>query len=152
MIALKFQHIRDINALLFEKDTFDAFLLLEASLIGEYALTLEQLPASGSSIPYGKIRPVLEASLPSLSDPLRGRITLKASDSYMQSLVRNPGFTGDPDMISSLVLTFRIENDSLSAMTGISYRTFTPDKSMDRLWDQAIQKAFDHMNISYELL
>ncbi|MCR4690606.1 MAG: DUF5721 family protein [Lachnospiraceae bacterium] len=88
----------------------------------------------------------------SLSLLTKGQIVLHASSSYLGSVLGHKDFTGDPEQIQNLVLTFRITPEGITALTGISYRSFTTDKSMDRIWDSSILKAFDHSNIPYTLL
>ena len=153
MIALHFEKINDISTNLFAKDTFDNFLLREASLVADYALTLEN---TGQAISYGKVRALLStfvqnssADSPALP---KGHIVLCAPLSYQVSLMEHASFSGDPDIIKGLILTFRFDNDSAAALTGISYQSFSLDKSIEPLWDQAIIKSFNRMNIPYQLL
>ena len=158
MIALRFERSEDIWELLFHKDTFDSFLLQEASLEHDYAMTLEHSAAGGQDVPYSRVRPLLNAFIRQTEDPAenipspKGHIVLKASDGYQKSLVSKPSFTSDPDIIKGLILTFRLENETFTVLTGISYQSFTLDKSIDTLWDQAILRSFDHMNIAFTQL
>ena len=158
MIALSFAKPKEIWEILFQQDTFDSFLLKEASFAGNYAVTLEQVASSGNmlNVPYSRVRPLLAAFMQQTAEAdnisPKGYIVLKASDTYLKSLMANPAFSADPDTIKGLILTFRLENGSFTVLTGISYQSFTLDKSIDALWDQAILKAFAHMNIAFTQL
>ncbi|MCR5283916.1 MAG: DUF5721 family protein [Lachnospiraceae bacterium] len=153
MISLKFLHKNEIYAQLLEKGTFDSFLLREVLLIGDYTFHIQPSDDASEPIAYGQIRPMLGDFLKlSSPDSIRGQIVLRASDAYQNTLFNHPSFTGDPELIKGLILTFRIENDHATALTGISHASFTLDRSIDSLWDQGIKKAFDNTSLSYELM
>jgi hypothetical protein len=153
MISLKFLHKNEISAQLLEKGTFDSFLVREILLIGSYTFHIKPSEDASEPMAYGQLRPMLGEFLKlSPSDNLRGQIILCASDSYQNTLLNHPSFTGDPELIKGLILTFRIEGDQVTALTGISHASFTLDRSMDSLWDQGIKKAFDNTSLSYELM
>ena len=153
MISLKFLHKKEIFAQLLEKGTFDSFLLKEALLISDYTFHIKQSDDAAEPIAYGQIRQMLGDYLKlSPSESIRGQIVLRASDTYQNTLLNHPSFTGDPELIKGLILTFRIESDHVIALTGISHAAFTLDRSIDSLWDQGIKKAFDNTSLSYELM
>ncbi len=160
MISLIFDHPAQVSDLLLQKDTFDGYIVGNILMTAKLSFVLENTEEN-AKVPYKEIRPLVSsfASTADGSDPdhpflmslQKARITLHAPQSYQNSLLAGADDQSTSDLIRSLVLTFRWENDTLTALTGISYSAFTTDKSAERLWDQAIQKAFDHLGISYTL-
>ena len=162
MISLIFEHPGQVSDLLLQKDTFDGYVVGNILLTDKLSFLLEKNDEN-EAVAYKEVRPLIshfsasasaegaDTTHPYLMSMRKARITLHAPQSYQNSLLSGAGDLSSPDQIRSLVLTFRWENDTLTALTGVSYQTFTPDKTAERLWDQAIQKAFDHLGISYTL-
>lgn len=166
MIALQITDIKKMMQTLLFSASFDSFSLQEASVTKDISLFLEGRlhPEYFSSEDYdaspelsgrqfatwGQYRELLSAFIKGDKSPLSFKFVLQASDSYMQKLLASPEFTADPSLVKSLILTFRFENGTLTCLTGTSFTTFVPDKSLDELWDRAIRKSLDHMQIGFE--
>ena len=173
MIALKFTDSKEISAQLLSK----SFPVREILITGHYTFSVEPASDSAPAVSYGDMRPLIGSFLQlslrqegqtssdsseseNTTDPApldllhfpKGQIVLCASPSYQETLLSNPAFTGDPDLIRGLILTFRWNETGITALTGVSHASFTLDKSIDALWDQGIKKAFDHTSLSYKLL
>lgn len=160
MISLIFEHPAQVSDLLLQKDTFDGYTVGNILLTGALSISMENTDVNKPE-PYKNVRSLISSFTASseesdhdhtyLMSLQKARIILHAPLSYQNSLLSSADIPGGPQIIRSLVITFRWENETLSALTGVSYNNFTTDKSAERLWDQAIQKAFDHLSISYTL-
>ncbi len=166
MIALQITDIKKMMQALLYSASFDSFSLQEVSVTKDISFFLEgrlhpeyytsedrsadpELDARTFAT-WGQYRDLTAAFIRGEKSPLSFKLVLQASDSYMQKLLKNPEFTADPALAKALVLTFRYENGALTCLTGTAFTTFVPDKSLDKLWDNAIRKSLDHMEISFE--
>lgn len=134
--------------------TKDISLFLEGRLHPEY-YTSEDIAASPNHslhefALWGEHREILAAFIKGDKTPLSFKFVLQAPEGYMQKLLTSPDFTADPSLVKSLILTFRYENMTLTCLTGTAFTTFVPDKSLDGLWDRAIRKSLDNMQIGFE--
>lgn len=168
MIALKINNIKKMMQTLLYAESFDSFSLQEASVTKAATLYLEgrmhpsyysqedliNQPelANREFVSYKEMRPVLGDYMKGQHSPISFKIVLQASDSFLEKLLLDPSFTGDPDQVKALILTFRYENGTLTCLTGTSTKTFTLDKSLDMLWDMRIRKSLAHMQIDFDQL
>ncbi len=60
------------------------------------------------------------------------------------------GFT--PKDVTGVFLNIRFQNQMLTLTTGVSYRTFTIDKSLESAWDAMVQKFLNQHEIAFEEL
>lgn len=166
MLALNITDIKKMMQTLLHSSSFDSFSMQEVSVIKDISFFLEgrlhpeyfssedfdsnpELRAR-SFARWGEYREDIATFIRGDKTPLSFKFVLHAPETYMQKLLTNPDFTADPALVKSLILTFRYENGVLTCLTGTSFTTFVPDKSLDRLWDLAIRKSLDNMQIRYE--
>ena len=166
MIALKITDIKKMMQTLLFSASFDSFSMQEVSAVKDISLFLEgrlhtdyftsedreaspEL-AGREFASWGQYRELLSSFFKGEKSPLSFKFVLQAPDSYMQKLLASPDFTADPALVKSLILTFRYENGTLTCLTGTALTTFVPDKSLDTLWDRAIRKSLDNMQIAFE--
>ena len=166
MISLTITDIKKMMHTLLCSASFDSFSLQEASATKDISLFLEgRLHSEYFSsedrdaapelsecefATWGQYRQLISSFIKGDKTPLSFKFVLQAPNSYMQKLLANPDFTADPSLVKSLTLIFRYENGILTCLTGTAFTTFVPDKSLDGLWDHAIRKALDNMQISFE--
>lgn len=166
MIALKITDTKKMMQTLVFATSFDSFSLQEVSVTKDISLFLEgrlhpdyftsedhdaHPELSGRSFAtWGQYRELLASFIKGDKSPLSFKFVLQAPDAYMQKLLSNAEFTADPSLVKSLILTFRYENGVLTVLTGTAFTTFVPDKSLDVLWDRAIRKSLDNMQIGFE--
>lgn len=166
MIALHITDIKKMMQTLLHSASFDSFSMQEVSVTKDISLFLEgrlhsdyytsedledSPELSGREFaPWGQYRELLSDFIKGDKSPLTFKFVLQAPESYMQKLLTSPDFTADPSFVKSLILTFRYENGTLTCLTGTAFTTFVPDKSLDQLWDRAIRKSLDNMQIGYE--
>ncbi len=166
MIALKITDTKKMMQALLHSASFDSFSLQEVSVTKDISLflegrlhpeyyTSEDLAASPEHALrefalWGEHRELLAAFIKGDKTPLSFKFVLQAPAGYVQKLLASPDFTADPSLVKSLILTFRYENTTLTCLTGTAFTTFVPDKSLDGLWDRAIRKSLDNMQIGFE--
>ncbi len=166
MIALKITDTQKMMQTLLHSASFDQFSMQEISVTKDISLFLEgrlhteyfsseeladNPELSGREFAaWSSVRTLLAEFMKGEKPPVFFKFVLQASATYVQKLLTSPEFTSDPSLVKSLNLTFRYENMCLTCLTGTSFTTFVPDKSLDHLWDQAIRKSLDHMQIQFE--
>lgn len=166
MIALNIKDTKKMMQSLLQSTSFDNFSMQEVSVIKDISFFLEgrlhpeyfamedfqsdpELSAR-SFARWGEYRENIAAFIQGDKTPLSFKFVLQAPESYMQKLLTSPDFTTDPSLVKSLNLTFRYENGALTCLTGTAFTTFVPDKSLDGLWDRAIRKSLENMQIGFE--
>lgn len=168
MIALLMNDVKKTMHTLLMTNTFDSFRVQELTLVKDVSLVIDghlhpefysenellEDPSLGQQeyALYGSLRSMLTGFIQGSHTPLSFKFILHGPDSYRKNLTSNSSFTGDPEDIKALILTFRFEQGKLTCLTGTAYQNFTLDKSIDELWDKAICKAFDKMEIPFTML
>ena len=166
MIALHITDSKKMMQSLLHASSFDNFSMQEVSVIKDISFFLEgrrnpdyftaedfdhhpELHRQRFAL-WGEYREQIAAFMQGDKAHLSFKFVLQAPESYMQKLLTNPDFTADPSLVQSLNLTFRYESGILTCLTGTAFTTFVPDKSLDGLWDRAIRKSLENMQIGYE--
>lgn len=167
MIALKLPEVRVFMNKLLCTDTFDNFLLQEASICGsisyhiegalhreffsEEELEQEQL-TDLSFLPYGKVRTQCFDLIKGKHTPSFFKFVLLLSPSNLEKTLQQTGSALTQQDVSAAFINLKFQNNALVLTTGISYRTFSIDKSLDREWDTLVKKFLKNHEIIFEEL
>ncbi len=167
MIALHLPEVRVFMNKLLCTENFDNFLLQEASIQGnisyhiEGALhrdfytedELEQEHLSGLSfIPYGKVRTQCFDLIKGKRTPAFFKFVLLLSPVNLEKTLQQSGSNLTLQDVTAAFINLKFQNNQLLLTTGISYRTFTIDKSLDHEWDTLIKKFLKNHDIIFEEL
>lgn len=161
MIALEILSMKNFMSHLLSGDTFDIFLLEEATISTANSYTIDghmnadfypPEERDKAHIPYD-FRPWSE--LKSLCfDLIKGKYTplyfkfvLQLKPELMQQLLGS-----DPGQVKALVLNIRYDGAKAILTTGTSYHTFVMSKEADLAWDNALCKYLSEKGIGYENL
>ncbi|MDD6057953.1 MAG: DUF5721 family protein [Clostridiales bacterium] len=167
MIALNLTEIKDFMNKLLCTEIFDNFLLKEGTLQNSVvwhldgALTpdfysteeLEELGLSGFSfLPFRELRPQFFHLMRGKRTPSYFKfIFLLSPDNLARTLAQTKaGFT--PEDIAGMFLNLKYQNGALLLTTGISYRIFSIDKSLENEWDMLIRRFLKNHEIAFEEL
>lgn len=167
MIALHLPEVRVFMNKLLCTEIFDNFLLQEASIQGnisyhiegtlhrdfytEDELELEHL--SGLSfIPYGKVRTQCFDLIKGKRTPAFFKFVLSLSPVNLEKTLQQTGSNLTLQDVTAAFINLKFQNNQLLLTTGISYRTFTIDKSLDHEWDTLIKKFLKNHDIIFEEL
>lgn len=167
MIALQLPEVRVFMNKLLCTEIFDNFLLQEASIQGsisyhiEGALhkdfysseELETEHLTGLSfIPYGKIRTQCFDLIKGKRTPSFFKFVLLLSPDNLEKTLQQTGSAFSTQDVSAAFINLKFQNNQLVLTTGISYRIFTTDKSLDHEWDQLIKRFLKNHAIVFEEL
>lgn len=167
MIALALADTKTITAHLFLKDTFDRFCFIEGEIITfntfridgrihrEFFDTVEPDGESGLSDPgeyslWGRLRNHCFNLIRGKRTPLGFRFVFSLSPGNIAHVAeRVPGLRSED--VQGLYLNFHFDGTALTCVTGTSFRTFTPDRSLEHVWDEMVQKFFRQHQIPFEI-
>lgn len=132
------------------QDIFDKFELVEGEVVTKAAWTVDgslhkdffgeeetdQTPARDYCL-WGELRPVIYEMIKGKTLPVKFSFVLRLPDAGMQRMLEKHQLTQLSDTLAGLFLNIRYQNRKLNCTTGLSYKSFVLDKSMDKIWDEA---------------
>lgn len=165
MIALNIADIKSFMHKLLLTETFDRFLLLEASVTtfntfqiegtlqkSYYTQEEQELLGERTLSFWGEVRPFCLSLIKGKKTPLSFRFTFQLSASNTQKLLTQTGVGLTSDQVRGLLINLRYDGHLLTCTTGTSLSIFTTDKKLDHAWDDMVQKYFRQQEIPCELL
>ena len=167
MIALQLPEVRIFMNKLLCTEIFDNFLLQEASIQGaisyhiEGALhtdfysteELENEHLTGLSfIPYGKVRTQCFDLIKGKRTPSFFKFVLLLSPENLEKTIQQTGSSFTLADVSAAFVNLKFQNNQLILTTGISYRIFTTDKTLDHEWDNLMKRFLKNHTIAFEEL
>lgn len=168
MIALALNDTKTITAHLFLKDTFDRFCLIEGEIItfntfridgrihrdffdtAELSVENELINPEEYSF-WSRLRSHCFNLIRGKRTPLGFRFVFSLSPENIGRLTSQtvPGIRAED--VQGLYLNFHFDGRALTCITGTSFKTFTPDKSLEHIWDEMVQKFFRQHQIPFEI-
>ena len=167
MTALQIIDIGPTLNRMLKGDMFDHFLLKEASISAAFTTTIdgvisdsffsaeekEKLELLGLSyIPFSFVRPICLDLMKGSRKPTAFRFQFLLSPQSQAKTVKQSGSSFQPTDISGLFLTLTYKNDTLVCTTGISYKVFSADKSLENEWDRLAAVFFKQNGIAVSKL
>ncbi len=167
MIALNISEIKDFMNKLLCTETFDHFLLQEASICSNVNYHIEgainqdfysedemaELELTGLSfIPFGKIRPQCFDLIKGKRTPSFFKFVFLLSPKNLEKTLAQTQSSYTANDISAVFMNLKYQNGQLLLTTGISYRIFSVDKSLDHEWDSLVKRFLKSKNVVFEEL
>lgn len=163
MILLNIFDIKDMMAHLLLAESFDGYLLEEASVTTFAKIEIQgrrnkewyELERGEKDLPdhlyWKEVKPVIYAYIKGKKTPHSFAISLKLTDEEAARLL---GSQSAQQMILAqgmkLLLHFRFEKGKLSVVSGTSYQNFSMDKTGEFAWDSGVKNLLRQLKISYE--
>ena len=157
MILLNILDVKDMMAHLLLLDSFDRYLLEEATVTTFAKLMVQgrrnkewyDSDAAPEDLPenlyWKEIKPVIYAYIKGKKTPHSFSISLKLTDEEAEKIAG--------EMVAmqgmKLFLHFRFERGKLSVVTGTFNQNFTMDKRGEFAWDSGVKKLLREFKISY---
>lgn len=167
MIALQLPDVRIFMNKLLCTEIFDNFLLQEANIQGAISYHIEgavhtdfyseeELEAEHLTglpfIPYGKVRTQCFDLIKGKRTPSFFKFVLLLSPENLEKTLQQTGSNFSSQDVSAAFINLKFQNNQLLLTTGISYRIFTTDKSLDHEWDNLIKRFLKNHTITFEEL
>ncbi len=152
MLGFYAQHLKEFTAQLFLDRTFDSFLVAEASFVTNYSTEFDGTDLTeGAAEPYiswEQLRPIAFSLIKGRTLPRSFSVVLMLSREKTAELLRASDSPYAPEDVTGLYLNLRYAREQLSVTTGVSFRSFTPDRSLDRIWDKQIERFLAQHELS----
>ncbi|WP_099466496.1 DUF5721 family protein [Konateibacter massiliensis] len=166
MISLQIIDVKDFMSKLLISDTFNKFLLSEATITTYNTFTidghinkdfysteeLEEKDLTGQEMSYWEIlKPVCFELIKGKKTPLGFKIVFLLSPANVEKLLSQSNISLSPNDVNGLFLNIKYSNNSLSCITGTSIKVFSLDKTLEYEWDSMVQKFFKAHEIAFEV-
>ncbi len=163
MVALQISEVGTLLNQMLKGDLFDHFLLREASVSQAFTAAIDgalcpgfyseeecrELGLTGLSyIPFARVKPLCLDLIKGSRKPDSFRFVFLLSPENQAATIARSGTAFRTEDISGLFLNLTYKNEALICTTGISYRTFTMDKSLEREWDRLAALFFKQHGIA----
>ena len=167
MIALKLLEIKDFMHKLLCTETFDNFLIREAAICGSCMWELdgtlhtdfysaEELAAQGldgvSCLPFHHVRSQCFDLIKGKRTPSYFKFVFLVSPANLARTLKQTSSSFTPEDITGMFLNLKFQHGSLLLTTGISYRIFSVDKSLEQEWDALVKRFLKGHEITFEEL
>lgn len=167
MIALNISEIKDFMNKLLCTETFDNFLLKEATIQNSMTYSLdgtlntdffssEELETAGLTglafLPYGQVRTQCFNLIKGKRTPSYFKFVLLLSPANLTRTLEQLHSSFTPEDITGMFLNLKFQNGKLLLTTGISYRIFSVDKSLEQEWDSLMKRFLKNHEIAFEEL
>ena len=145
--------------------TFDSFLLEEASLsikttwildgkINRNFYSSEEWEDETNHpfplISWGEVRGHMRELIRGKKAPASLSIVLELRPDMMEQLLADEGYPRLMDNIGAMVLNIRYDGSEVTLVTGIALKSFTLDRSAERIWDEAMGRFLASCEIGFE--
>ncbi len=165
MIALNLSDIKTFTSKLFLGEDFDAFLVSRASFVTGISVSLDGTlhkdyftDAQWESMEqhdlarWSLLRPLCFQIIKGSCLPEQFQIVLVLSRANTERLLRQNGLAVLPEQVGGLFLNIRYESGRLFCTTGVSFTSFSMDRTLEHTWDDMIKKFFRSREIVWEEL
>ena len=167
MIALELTNIKEFMNTLLRTEVFDHFLLQEAVIVngathiidGHIApgfYTEEEAQALGIDglgiLPYSMLRGNCFDIIKGKKTPASFKFILMLSPNNLERTLKAAVTSFTTNDITGVLINLKYQNQLLTLTTGVSYAIFSPDKSLEIYWDQAMKKFLFQNGIAFEEL
>lgn len=165
MRAYKILDIKDFMSKLLIGDSFDSFALIEATITTYCTFSIEgklrtdffdtdqQNLFKENNIIFAswkEIKPHCFSIIRGKQTPLSFKIVFQLPFQSMKQVLKNSRVPFSSDMVNGLFLNVQFRNHELICTTGTSLKTFSPDRSLEQLWDSMIPGFLHKNKITFE--
>ena len=159
MLSLQINDIRSFMSHLLTLESFDHFYFVEASVkmgisyhldghINKEFYDTDTRHSLTRDLSYWKeVRPKVFSIIKGKQLPLGCKIILALRESNLMELIKDSGSSFREEDIEGMYLNILYDPESLRLTTGISYRIFSLDKSLDYAFEEKIQGFLSGLGI-----
>lgn len=150
---------------LLKSGLFDHFLLSEASVHGAVSYHVdghlnrdffdadewEKLAADGGEyIPFSYFRPVCYELIRGTHTPVYLKFVFLLTPANAERTIASADCGLSVDDVSGMFLNLSFREGVMTFTSGISYRTFTPDHTLDAAWDTLVARFLARNSIAFD--
>ena len=152
MQSFRITDVKGFMATLLTKESFDDFLLVEATIHNRIAYVIDGHMAGDEKpcVPYAEVRSLIFDMIKGKQTPEYFQFVLQLSPEAKDNLIENSDVVLQSADVVSLSMNIRYQNNELTVMTGTSLRIFTVDRSLDEVWDHWVRQFLVTGNCTFE--
>lgn len=163
MVALQISDIKAFTKKLFLGETFDWFLVKEATIVTFNSFTIDGAVRHGyysdEELEAGRIeqysawkvlRPFCFSLIKGNKLPESFSIILRLPPDQTERFLKERCASWTPEQVGGLYLNIRYEDHVLNCITGVALNQFTMDKTLEREWDDMLRAFLKKQQIPYE--
>lgn len=167
MLALELTDTRDFMNKLLTGELFDHFLLQEAVITGKATYTIDGHITEGffteeeleayhlvgyRFLPFSMLRGNCYDLIKGKKTPASFKFIFLLSPENLSRTLASVQSSYTKQDITGIFLNIRYQNQLLSLTTGVSYRIFSTDKTLETEWDRMVKQFLRQHEIAFEEL
>ncbi len=166
MIALEIKSVKTLMSHMLGAETFDSFLLQEASLSTAVRYEIDgrinrefypEEERDARSLPYefqpwSEARANLYSLIKGKHSPTFFRFVLQLKPDAADLMLLREYPEGNFENVRALLINVKFDGHEAVITTGTSYDTFVMDRTADQIWDRAFARFLSLKGIEFELL
>lgn len=150
------KNLREFTKQLFLTDSFDAFLVPEASFVTGFTSSFDgrvPKPAEGEAVPaepyvsWGVLRPTAFALIKGKTLPRSFSLVFMLSREKTEAFLTSCNAAFAPEEVGGLYLNVRYNGEKLAVTTGCALTVFSLDKSLEQAWDRQILNFLSRLGL-----
>lgn len=159
MIALLFTGTKDFMSHLLLRDTFDSFTFIEGEITTFNTFKIdgyiqkdffEKDTLLPEYSPWKNIRDYCFSIIKGKRTPLGFRFIFSLSPRNTARLIEQNSLPLQVEEVQGLYMNIHFDGTRLTCVTGTSFQTFNPDKTLEHIWDKAAEKFLIAKEIAFE--
>lgn len=160
MKAYKAEELRAFTEALFRGDSFDRFLVVEASFQTAFSLTLDGRVAKDwyseekresreveDFVRWGEVKALAFQAIRGKRAPRAFRVVLRPDRAESAAFLAESGSKLRQEEVSGLYLNLNYEEKTLRIVSGVSVKVFPGDKALEQLWDRSAAERLRNMGL-----
>ena len=163
MIAIQIKNIKGFMNSLLLKDTFDHFLVSEASITTFTTFSVsgdlrkeffdpdqadQEDLASRNQVSWKEIRSFCLSVIKGKRTPLSFKFVFQLPPKQIQKLLEEYDLPFQPEDVYGLFFNCQYHSEMLTLTTGSSLRVFTLDRSLDQAWDRMLTEFLENNKLA----
>lgn len=167
MTILQISSIKDFMNRLLRTELFDHFLLSEASIKGKCSFIIdghilpdfytpeerEELALTGlECLPFSMLRENCFSLIKGKNTPSFFKFVFRLSPVHVRQTLKAGNSSLTESDLSGVFINIKFQDGILTCTSGISYRTFTLDRTFEQEWDALLCRFFNAHDIAYTTL
>lgn len=159
MIAIQIKNIKGFMNSLLLQETFDRFLVSEASIttFTTFSITGDLRKEffdpdspdwdqyqNRTQVTWKEIRSFCLSVIKGKRTPLSFKFVFQLPPEEVPKLLEQSGSTLQPEDVYGLYFNCQFQSDTLTLTTGSSIRIFTLDRSLDQTWDKMMEAFIEN--------
>ena len=167
ILPLALTIIKDFMNKFLNPEIFDHFLLQEGIVVSFASYVIDGTITKGfytdteaeelgiktfHFLPFSMLRPRIFDLIKGKKAPSSFKFILMLSPENQKRTMERIGSSYTPADISAMSMNIKFQNQMLTLTTGISYRIFSTDKTLEPEWDKFVRQFLSQHDISFEVL